>query len=106
MANRILIVDDSPHFRAVAAELLADRGFDVLMTAADGEQALAAVADRCPDGILLDLNLPGPDGFAVAAADVASLPGEVLRDCAVAAFVPKEDLAGADLRTLFRPEGM
>jgi CheY-like chemotaxis protein len=120
VANRILIVDDSPDFRAVAAELLAERGFDVLMTAADGEQALAAVANRCPDGILLDLNLPGPDGFAVAAslavacpaarivltsADVASLPGEVLRDCAVAAFVPKEDLAAADLRMLFRPEG-
>jgi CheY-like chemotaxis protein len=120
VADRILIVDDSPHFRALAAELLAERGFDVLMTAADGEQALAAVADRCPDGILLDLNLPGPDGFAVAAslavacpaarivltsADVASLPGEVLRDCAVAAFVPKEDLAAADLRMLFRPEG-
>ncbi len=117
MANRILIVDDSPRFRALAAELLAERGFDVLLAAADGEQALAAVADRCPDGILLDINLPGRDGFAVAAslaavcpaaaivltsADVASLPGEVLRDCAVAAFVPKEDLATADFGTLFR----
>lgn len=120
MANRILIVDDSPRFRAMAAELLAERGFDVLMTAADGEQALAAVAGRCPDGILLDINLPGRDGFAVAAslavacpaarivltsADVARLPDEVLRDCAVAAFVPKEDLAAADFSALFRPGG-
>ena len=120
MTNRILIVDDSPRFRALAAELLAERGFDVLMTVADGEQALAAVADRCPDGILLDINLPGRDGFAVAAslaavcpaarivltsADVACLPSEVLRDCAVAAFVPKEDLAIADFRTLFRTGG-
>jgi CheY-like chemotaxis protein len=120
VADRILIVDDSPQFRALAAELLAERGFDVLMTVTDGEQALAAVAGQCPDGILLDINLPGPDGFTVAAslavacpaarivltsADVACLPGEVLRDCAVAAFVPKEDLAAVDLRALFRTEG-
>jgi CheY-like chemotaxis protein len=120
VANRILIVDDSPGFRALAAELLAERGFDVLTTVTDGEQALAAVAVRCPDGILLDINLPGRDGFAVAAslaaacpaarivltsADVADLPDELLRDCAATAFVPKEDLAGADLGTLFRSEG-
>lgn len=120
MASGILIVDDSPQFRDLAAELLAEHGFDVFMTAADGQQALAAVAARCPDGILLDINLPGPDGFAVAAslaaacpaarivltsADLARLPDEVLKDCAVAAFVPKEDLAAADLGRLFRPGG-
>ena len=120
VANSILIVDDSPPFRAMAAGLLAEHGFDVLAIVEDGEQALAAVSHGCPDGILLDINLPGPDGFAVAAslaiacpaarivltsADVASLSSEVLRDCAVAAFVPKEDLAAADLRMLFRPEG-
>ena len=120
MANRILIVDDSPDFRAMAAELLTERGFDVLATAADGEQALAAAADGRPDGILLDINLPDQDGFAVAAslaavcpaarvvltsADLASLPDGVLADCAAAAFVAKEDLAAADLTALFRPGG-
>ncbi|HEX2823827.1 MAG TPA: response regulator [Streptosporangiaceae bacterium] len=116
MAGLILIVDDSPPFRAVAAELLAVRGFEVLDEAADGEQALAAVAGRCPDGVLLDVNLPGQDGFAVAAslavacagirivltsADIGHVPAEVIKTCAATAFVAKQELAAADLGTLF-----
>ncbi len=116
MTSRILIVDDSPHFRAAAAVLLAARGFDVLESAADGVQALAAVTGKCPDGILLDINLPGSDGFAVAArlaaacsgarivltsAEVDQVPAPVLRACAAIAFVPKQDLAVADLSMFF-----
>ncbi len=116
VANRILIVDDSPHFRVTAAELLAARGFELVEEAADGEQALAAVAGQCPEGILLDINLPGPDGFAVAAslaaacprarivltsADVGYVPAQILETCAAVAFVPKQELAVADLRALF-----
>jgi CheY-like chemotaxis protein len=116
VTGRILIVDDSPRFRAVAAELLAMRGFEVLDEAADGEQALAAVAGGCPDGILLDVNLPGPDGFAVAeslaaactgarivltSADIERIPAEVMKTCPAIAFVAKQELAVADLRTLF-----
>lgn len=116
MTSRILIVDDSPHFRAAAAELLATRGFDTLEVAADGQQALAVAAGRCPDGILLDINLPGPDGFAVAvwlatacpavrivltSAETGHVPAWVLKTCNAVAFVPKQDLAVADLRALF-----
>jgi CheY-like chemotaxis protein len=119
VTNRILIVDDDPKFRAAAAELLAERGFEVV-AAADGKQALAAVADSCPDGILLDINLPGADGFTVAAslaiacpaarivltsAAMGDIPARVLADCAATAFVPKDGLATADLRTLLRPGG-
>jgi CheY-like chemotaxis protein len=113
-----MIVDDSPQFRTVAAELLAERGFDVVMTAADGSQALAAVADRCPDAILLDVNLPGQDGYTMAAslaaacprarivltsAEITEVPARVLAGCPVAAFVAKSDLVAADLRTLLQP---
>jgi two-component system nitrate/nitrite response regulator NarL len=120
VTNRILIVDDDPQFRAAATELLAERGFEVIAAAADGEQALAAVADDCPDGILLDVNLPGADGFTVAAslaaacpaarivltsAAMSEIPARVLADCAATAFVPKDMLAVADLRTLLRPAG-
>ena len=116
VASRILIVDDSPGFRALAAELLAVRGFEVLEEAADGEQALAAVARSRPDGILLDVNLPGQDGFAVAAAlaaacagirivltsaDLGRVPAEVMKTCPAVAFVAKQELAAADLATLF-----
>ena len=121
MAHGILIVDDSPQFRQAAAALLAERGFDVLTTAADGNQALDAAAELCPDGILLDINLPGRDGFAVAAslaavcprarivltsANVAHVPAERLRECTAIAFVPKEALVGADLGGLFTPAGI
>jgi CheY-like chemotaxis protein len=116
VASRILIVDDSPRFRALAAELLVMRGFEEPEEAADGEQALAAVARSCPDGILLDVNLPGPDGFTVAAAlaaacagtrivltsaDLDRVPAEVMKACPAIAFVAKQELAAADLATLF-----
>lgn len=115
MASRILIVDDNKSFRDAAAGLLAERGFEVVMTVEDGEQALAAAADGCPDGILVDINLPGPDGFEVAAvlaaacpeariiltsAGVDYVPAEVLRACAAFAFVPKQELAVTGLDTL------
>ncbi len=116
MALRILIVDDSRKFRDAAAELLAELGFEVLAAAADMDQALAAVADGRPDGILLDVNLPGQDGFAVAAslaaacpaarivltsAELDRVPAKVLQTCAAVAFVPKHELAVADLGALF-----
>jgi CheY-like chemotaxis protein len=120
VTNRILIVDDNPQFRAAATELLAERGFEVVVAAADGAQALAAVGHACPDGILVDINLPGADGFTVAAslaaacprarivltsAEVDDVPAGVLADCSATAFVPKDELVSADLRTLLRPEG-
>ena len=77
VVRRILIVDDSRRFRELAAELLAAQGFEVFEDVADGEQALAAVVGECPDGILLDINLPGLDGFTVASSMAASCPGAI-----------------------------
>jgi CheY-like chemotaxis protein len=118
---RILIVDDDASFLGLAAELLAERGLDVLGTAMDADQALAAITRECPDGILLDINMPGRDGFATAAAlsqvcpsarivltsaDVRKVAAEILRECSADAFVPKEELATTDLGDLFRRAGM
>jgi len=112
---RILIVDDSEPFRRTAGELLAARGFE-LDAVADGVAALAAVSGYCPDGVLLDIHLPGRDGFAVAASiasvcpaaaivltssDIDAVPSAELRNCGAAAFVPKMELATADLNRLF-----
>jgi len=116
VTRRILIVDDSESFRSTAGVLLAARGFELLESVPDGEAALAAVAGDCPDGILLDINLPGRDGFAVAAAiaaaypairivltssDTEDVPGALLGTCGATAFVPKTELVTADLETLF-----
>jgi DNA-binding NarL/FixJ family response regulator len=120
MAFRILIVDDDARFLGLVAELLAERGFDVLGKATDPDQALAATRRERPDGILLDINLPGRDGFATAAAlseacpsarivltsaDVRHVETEILRACSADAFVPKEELATTDLGGLFRRAG-
>jgi DNA-binding NarL/FixJ family response regulator len=120
MAIRILVVDDSQHFRRRVRELLALRGLDVVDMAADGKDALAAVARACPDGVLLDVNLPGPNGYAVAASlasvcpaarivltssDVDRVPTAVLDECGATAFVPKTELAIVDLRRLFSGGG-
>ncbi|MEO8621219.1 MAG: response regulator [bacterium] len=63
---RVLIVDDEPNNRQLLEVMLASEGY-VLETAASGEQALAVVALQPPDLILLDVMMPGMDGYMVAA---------------------------------------
>ena len=58
----ILIVDDNPTNLAVLFECLSESGFEVWM-AQDGETALEQVAEEQPDLILLDVLMPGIDGF-------------------------------------------
>jgi CheY-like chemotaxis protein len=62
----LLIVDDHADFRAGARALLEVDGFHVLGEAADGESALEAARRLRPQVVLLDIQLPGMDGFAVA----------------------------------------
>jgi two-component system, OmpR family, KDP operon response regulator KdpE len=64
MSGRILVVDDEVEIRRALKTGLSDHGFEV-EAAASGEEALAAAAARRPDIVLLDLGLPGLDGFAV-----------------------------------------
>jgi DNA-binding response OmpR family regulator len=61
---RILIVEDEPALRQGLADLLAGEGHRV-EAVADGEAALASGADPAVDLLILDLMLPGVDGFEV-----------------------------------------
>jgi DNA-binding NarL/FixJ family response regulator len=121
VAIRILVVDDSPPFRRHAHELLTLRGLEVIAAAADGDDAIAAVVRACPDGVLLDINLPGRDGYAIASSlamlcpaarivltssDVDGVSAVVLDECGATAFVPKVDLATIDLQRLFSQGGV
>ena len=61
----ILIVDDERHNRELLEVMLKPEGF-LLLSAASGEEALAIVARQPPDLILLDVMMPGMDGYTVA----------------------------------------
>jgi CheY-like chemotaxis protein len=62
---RVLVVDDSVDSADTLAELLKIWGHEVRV-AHDGPGAVAAARDFRPDVVLLDIGLPGMDGFAVA----------------------------------------
>jgi len=59
----VLIVDDHAGFRRRVRTVLEDEGYDVVGEAPDGESAIRLAADLCPDVVLLDVVLPGLDGF-------------------------------------------
>jgi DNA-binding NarL/FixJ family response regulator len=67
MLRRVLIVDDHAGFRAAARLVLEAETYDVVGEAPDGETALSAARALAPDLVLLDIQLPGLDGFEVAA---------------------------------------
>ena len=62
----VMIVDDHRSFRDAARRVLETAGFEVVGEAADGETALDAIRAVSPDIVLLDVQLPGIDGFEVA----------------------------------------
>jgi two-component system phosphate regulon response regulator PhoB len=66
MADTILVVDDNENATRMTARMLGGLGYDV-MTALDGPSALAQIAARHPDCILLDIMMPRMSGLEVLA---------------------------------------
>jgi two-component system, cell cycle response regulator DivK len=62
MSWRILVVDDQEDNRRILRDLLTASGFEVV-EALTGEQAVALAEERTPDLILMDIQLPGIDGY-------------------------------------------
>lgn len=111
----VFIVDDHEAFRRSARALLEADGFDVVGESEDGESAIDAIATLRPQVVLLDIQLPGIDGFDVAArvAGTADPPavvlissreaaayGSRLRDAPSRGFIPKRELSGDALAEL------
>ena len=65
--KQILVVDDEPRIAEICRDYLKRAGFEVI-TAANGDDALALARSRQPDLIVLDLKLPGRDGLDVTRA--------------------------------------
>ena len=115
VSRRILIVDDHAAFRAAARRLLEADSYDVVGEAPDGESALAATRSLSPDVVLLDIQMPGMDGFEVAerlaqdddppavvlvsTLDSSDVEARMDRDH-VRGFLPKDRLSGPALDAL------
>jgi len=65
--RRILIVEDDPATLHALLELVPGWGYSV-DSAGEGQRALMLIEESCPDVMLLDLNLPGGDGFSLLEA--------------------------------------
>lgn len=66
MSATVLVVDDEPDILLATRLLLQGAGYEVL-EAKSGEEAVAVVAAERPDAVLLDLRMPGMDGWDVLA---------------------------------------
>ena len=117
MSPTVLVVDDHPSFRAAARSLLEADGFTVVGEACDGDEALAQTAALRPDVVLLDVQLPGTDGFEVArrlaamdlppvvlliSSRTAAAYGDRIVRAPVRGFLDKQALSGAALTRLLR----
>jgi DNA-binding response OmpR family regulator len=97
---RVLWADDDPMIRTVMATNLEAEGFDV-QTVADGDAAYEAAVLICPDVLVLDIMMPGRDGYAVLRAlrsnpATAAVPVVLLSAKATDAEVWEGWKAGAD----------
>ena len=124
--HRVLIVDDHAPFRSIARHVLTADGFLVVGEAADGAEAIRACIELHPDLVLLDVQLPDIDGFAVAAILTTGTDppavlllssrsrtdyGSRIEDCGACGYIAKAELNGDAVRRLLprqkriRPSG-
>src|SRR4051812_36676825 len=94
-AQRVVVADDSRLMRRILSDALGRRGFDVVATAADGDEALAACNAHRPDAMTLDLAMPGLDGIGVLRALRAG-KAEAVPVVVVSAFSPAHGARAVD----------
>ncbi len=98
--RKILVVDDIPGNVKLLADLLTVKGYDVA-TAASGHEALARIEADCPDLVLLDIMMPGMNGYEVCQRIRQNPATEILPVVMVTALDPSQERikgieAGAD----------
>lgn len=112
--TRVMIVDDQEPMRRMVRKLLdGQMGFSVVAEACDGDEALEIVDDAAPDLVLMDVQMPGMDGFETAAEMLRRRPGlsvalasmddndefpRMALELGAIGFLKKRDLTAAALR--------
>jgi DNA-binding NarL/FixJ family response regulator len=71
---RVLVVDDDEHFRNGLTELLTAHGLDVVATARDARDAIDVSRMLRPDVVLMDVEMPGPNGIQATPAVLQVCP--------------------------------
>ena len=118
--NTVLIVDDHEGYRSFLASMLESEDLTVCGVARDGESALDAVLAAMPDLVVLDVHLPGIDGFEVAQR-ISTYPrrpavilistrdaedfGTRIATAPVLGFVPKHEMSVGRLQSLLDQHG-
>ena len=118
---RVLIVDDQECFRRAGQSLVsATAGFEAVGESASAEEALEAAVQLRPDLCLVDVRMPGLDGFETSRRLRALLPDSVIvlvsadpepdpdqvEASGAAAFLPKEALNRSTLQALWQQRGI
>ena len=111
----VLIVDDHAGFRRRVRAVLQDEGYDVVGEAPDGETAIRLAVDLSPDVVLLDVVLPGLDGFETCERLLIGAAGptvvltsthdpsafrERIAASRASGFLPKAEISGSALDDL------
>lgn len=96
MRKKVLYVEDNPESRLLVRRILEAHGYEVL-EAQDGLEAIRRAQQEQPDLILMDINIPGMDGFEVTTR-LKSIPA--LRDVPIVALTASAVMEGDRERTL------
>jgi DNA-binding NarL/FixJ family response regulator len=118
MQPRVLIIDDNSGFRAALGQLLERNGFVVVAEAGDGATGIREAKTQKPDLAIVDVQLPGCDGFQVAeqlsrlelefgviltsSLDGADF-GALVTSSSALGFIPKAELSGPAIEALLAP---
>jgi two-component system cell cycle response regulator DivK len=100
MSSRILVVEDQEDNRRILRDLLTSAGFD-LLEATTGEEGVALAEAQRPDLILMDIQLPGLDGYEATRRikgnpALAQIPIIVVTSYALSGDDVKARAAGSD----------
>ena len=119
---QVMVVDDQPPFRRAARAVVnATIGFEAVGDAESGPDALRYADQLVPDLVLVDVHMPEMDGFETArrlteshhrcvvvlvSLNALELPAAAVAACGAVAFVRKQELSPAVLRSLWSRHGL